>query len=167
MEGTALRLFEQVAKAWALDDDDARMLGWAARVHELGLAIAHSQYHVHGAYVLEHSDIAGFSRQEQQVLAALVRSHRRGVPKSTFDALPDRLLLSSRRKAALLRLAVLLHRPHDSDDIPRLELSAKGNRLQLVLERDWIESRPLLRADLLAEKEGMPGLGITFQPMVL
>ena len=63
--------------------------------------------------------------------------------------------------------AVLLHRPHDSDDIPRLELSAKGNRLQLVLERDWIESRPLLRADLLAEKEGMPGLGITFQPMVL
>ena len=167
VEGTALRLFEQVAKAWALDDDDARMLGWAARVHELGLAIAHSQYHVHGAYVLEHSDIAGFSRQEQQVLAALVRSHRRGVPKSTFDALPDRLLLSSRRKAALLRLAVLLQRPHDSDDIPKLDLTADGNRLQLVLNRDWIEGRPLLRADLLAEKEGMPGLGIEFQPMVL
>ena len=167
VEGTALRLFEQVAAAWALDDDDARMLGWAARVHELGLAIAHSQYHVHGAYVLEHSDIAGFSRQEQQVLAALVRTHRRGVPKTAFDALPDRLLQSTRRKAALLRLAVLLHRPHDSDDIPKLDLSADGSRLQLVLKRGWIENRPLLRADLLAEKEDMPGLGIGFEPMVL
>ena len=167
VEGTAMRLYEQVREAWALDDDDARMLGWAARVHELGLAIAHSQYHVHGAYVLEHSDIAGFSRQEQQVLAALVRTHRRGVPKTVFDALPDRLLLPARRKAALLRLAVLLHRAHDSDDIPRLDLAADGNGLRLVLDRGWIDSRPLLRADLLAEKEGMPGLGIAFEPMVL
>ena len=167
VEGTAMRLFEQVADDWALEDDDARMLGWAARVHELGLAIAHSQYHVHGAYVLEHSDIAGFSRQEQQVLAALVRTHRRGVPKTAFDALPDRLLQSTRRKAALLRLAVLLNRPHDSDDIPKLDLAATGNRLQLVVNGDWIKDRPLLRADLLAEKEGMPGLGIGFQPMVL
>ncbi len=69
VEATAQRLLAQVAQAWQLDGDDARMLGWAARLHELGLMIAHSQYHVHGSYVLEHSDIAGFSRQEQQVLA--------------------------------------------------------------------------------------------------
>ena len=48
-----------------------------------------------------------------------------------------------------------------------MDLSVAASRLQLVLERHWIESRPLLRADLLAEKEGMPGLGIEFQPMVL
>ncbi|WP_028919672.1 exopolyphosphatase [Pseudoxanthomonas suwonensis] len=167
VEATALRLLEQVAADWNLEDDDARMLGWAARVHELGLAIAHSGYHVHGSYVLEHSDLSGFSRQEQQVLAALVRTHRRKVPKSAFDALPDRLLLPARRMAALLRLAVVLHRGHNGEDIPRLDLSANGNRLQLVLERDWIESRPLLRADLVAEREGMPGLGIEFEPMVV
>ncbi|WP_028918043.1 exopolyphosphatase [Pseudoxanthomonas sp. J35] len=166
VEATALRLLEQVAADWNLEDDDARMLGWAARVHELGLAIAHSGYHVHGSYVLEHSDLSGFSRQEQQVLAALVRTHRRKVPRSAFDALPDRLLLPARRMAALLRLAVVLHRGHNGEDIPRLDLSASGNRLQLVLERDWIESRPLLRADLVAEREGMAGLGIGFEPMV-
>ncbi|MBD9368673.1 exopolyphosphatase [Xanthomonas sp. XNM01] len=167
VEATLLRLFEQVAEAWAMDDDDAHMLGWAARLHELGLTIAHSQYHVHGAYIVEHSDIAGFSRQEQQVLAALVRTHRRNVPKTAFDALPDRLLLSARRKAALLRLAVLLHRSHDNDPIPRLDLTVDGNRLDLVLDRDWAEARPLLRADLIGEKEGMPGLGMHFQPLVL
>ena len=49
VKATALQLFEQVADAWALEEDDARMLGWAGSVHELGLAIAHSQYHLHGA----------------------------------------------------------------------------------------------------------------------
>ena len=163
---TALALFEQVAEAWSLDADDARMLGWAATLHEIGLAIAHSQYHVHGAYVLENSDIAGFSRQEQQVLASLVRTHRRGMPKNAFDALPDRLLLSTKRKAALLRLAVSLHRAHEADPIPRLELNANGDRLDLVLSRAWIDARPLLRADLIGEVEGLAGLGITFKPFL-
>ena len=166
MEATAQRLFEQVAESWKLDSDDARMLGWAARLHEIGLAIAHSQYHVHGAYLLEHSDIEGFSRQEQQVLSALVRTHRRGVPKTAFDALPDRLLLSAKRKAALLRLAVLLHRSHDADAIPRLDLTANGDRLDLVVDQKWIEARPLLRSDLVGEPEDMQGLGVAFKPFV-
>ena len=131
---------------------------------KLGLMIAHSQYHVHGGYVLENSDIAGFSRQEQQVLAALVRTHRRNVPRNAFDALPDRLLLPTRRRAALLRLAVLLHRAHESDPIPTLELDAADNRLSLVLSQEWLSSRPLLRADLIGEVEGMAGLGIAFKP---
>jgi len=139
------------------------MLGWAASVHELGLAIAHSQYHLHGAYILEHSDISGFSRQEQQVLAALVRTHRRSVPRSAFDALPDRLLLSARRKAALLRLAVLLHRSHESDPLPPLELVAGQATLRLALPRAWVEDRALLRGDLEDERKGMSGLGIGFE----
>ncbi len=163
VEATALQLFAQVAGAWGLEEDDARMLGWAASVHELGLAIAHSQYHLHGAYILEHSDISGFSRQEQQVLAALVRTHRRSVPRSAFDALPDRLLLSARRKAALLRLAVLLHRSHESDPLPTLELVAGQATLRLALPRAWVEDRALLRGDLEDERKGMSGLGIGFE----
>ncbi|MET0893449.1 MAG: exopolyphosphatase [Pseudoxanthomonas sp.] len=166
VEGTAMRMFEQVAENWALDDDDARQLGWAARLHEIGLAVAHSQYHVHGAYLIEHSDIAGFSRQEQQVLAALVRTQRRGIPKSAFDALPDRLLLSARRKAALLRLSVLLHRAHEAGPIPRLELQASGDSLQLIISRKWIDARPLLRADLIGEPQDMAGLNVVFRPFV-
>ncbi|HZF98988.1 MAG TPA: exopolyphosphatase [Pseudoxanthomonas sp.] len=166
VEGTAMRLFEQVAQAWSLDDDDARQLGWGARLHEIGLAVAHSQYHVHGAYLLEHSDIFGFSRQEQQVLAALVRTHRRGIPKTAFDAIPDRLLQSAKRKAALLRLAVLLHRSHEAETIPTLELAAEADQLRLVVSKRWIDARPLLRADLLSEPEDMTGLGIVFRPFV-
>lgn len=166
VETTAQRLFEQVAESWKLDSDDARMLGWAARLHELGLVIAHSGYHTHGSYVIEHSDIAGFSRQEQQMLAALIRTHRRNIPKTAFDALPERLLLPAKRTAALLRLAVLLHRAHEDDPIPTLELSVDGNALSLVLDKTFIDARPLLRADLVGEAEGMAGLGISFRPFV-
>ena len=166
VEGTAMRLFQQVADSWSLDDDDARQLGWAARLHEIGLAVAHSQYHVHGSYLLEHSDIAGFSRQEQQVLAALVRTHRRGIPKTAFDPIPDRLMLSARRKAALLRLSVLLHRSHDAQPIPQLDLTAQDEQLNLVVSKRWIDARPLLRTDLLSEPEDMAGLGVMFRAFV-
>jgi exopolyphosphatase / guanosine-5'-triphosphate,3'-diphosphate pyrophosphatase len=160
VEATALRLFDQVAKAWSLDDDDRMMLARAARVHELGLAIAHSQYHVHGAYVLANSDIAGYSQQEQRFLAVLVRTHRRGIPKSAFDTIPDRLLGSVRRLSALLRLAVLLHRSHEAEDIPALQATVDGNALDLRLDKRWLDARPLLRADLAGEPEDFQGLGI-------
>lgn len=163
VEDTALRLFDQVARDWSLDADDRLMLARAARLHELGLAIAHSKYHLHGAYVIENSDIAGFSQQQQRFLAALVRTHRRRVHKSDFDALPDRLVPAARRLAALLRVAVVLHRGHDPAPIPRLDATADGNRLVLTLAADWFAERPLLRADLRGEQAYIEGLGITLE----
>ncbi len=166
VERTALDLFAQVGERWALEADDARMLGWAARLHELGLMIAHSGYHVHGSYILENSDISGFSRQEQQMLAALVRTHRRNIPKSAFEALPERLVVPARRMAALLRLAVLLNRAHEATPLPPLDLNVDETTLSLIVPQAFIDPRPLLRADLIGEADGMAGLGVQFRPFV-
>ncbi len=163
VEATALRLFDQLVGPWKLDGDDRLMLSRAARLHELGLTIAHSQYHVHGAYVVEHTDIAGFSRQQQQFLSALVRTQRRKVPKHAFDALPDRLLPAARHTAALLRLAVLIHRAHEADPIPQLDAQAQGDRLTLTLDARWFDPRPLLRSDLEDEMAKIAPLGITLR----
>ncbi len=163
VQQTALSLFDQVAAEWHLPAEARAMLSRAAQLHELGLAIAHSQYHVHGAYVLEHSDISGFSQQEQRVLASLVRTHRRGIPKSAFDAIPDRLLARTKRGAALLRLAVLLHRSHEPDEIPRVEAVANGDNLLLTLDKRWIDQRPLLREDISGEPKDAADLGIALK----
>lgn len=154
VEGTALSLFDQVHGPLGLESADRRLLSWAARIHELGLAIAHSQYHQHGAYVIENSDIAGFSRTEQQQLASLVRNQRRGVHMPSFARLPDRLVPNTLRCALLLRLAVLLHRSHGGDDVPdlRIELTA-GNATVLHLSKKWLDAHPLTRADLDTERE--------------
>jgi len=153
VEKTALKLFNDVAEDWLLDSEELRLLGWAARLHEMGLAIAHSQYHTHGAYLIEHSDIAGFSRTEQQFLAALIRNQRRGFSNKSIQALPDRLAKSAQRCAIVLRLAVLLHRSHVRDAVPDPTLQVTGNELKLTLEKAWLKSHPLTQSDLDAEQE--------------
>lgn len=160
VRGTALELFDQVAGAWELGTDDRLMLGWAARLHEIGLTIAHSQHHVHGAYILAHSDIPGFSQQEQRFLAALVRTHRRKVAAAAFDALPERLLTPALRLSALLRLAALFHHAGEDRPMPRPALAASGTVLRLRLDRLWLDAHPLLRADLEGEPDDIRGLGI-------
>lgn len=153
VESTALELFAQAAAGWALDpDEDRARLAWACRVHELGLSIAHSQYHVHGAYLLRHSDIAGFSTQDQEVLAALVRNQRRGLHRGSLAGLPERLAAATMRCIVLLRLAVLLHRSHDSVALPALRLRVNGEQVWLQLPAGWLDSHPLSRADLDAER---------------
>jgi exopolyphosphatase/guanosine-5'-triphosphate,3'-diphosphate pyrophosphatase len=159
VEQTALALFDQVADTWILDADERRMLAWAARVHELGLAIAHSQHHVHGSYLLENSDIAGFSRQEQQMLAALVRCQRRGLPMSVIEALPERMIVPTLRCTLLLRLAVMLHRGHDREPLPVLALRVDDKSLKLSLPKGWLDTHPLTRADLDSERDELKDIG--------
>ena len=153
VEKTALKLFNDVAEDWLLDSEEFRLLGWAARLHEMGLAIAHSQYHTHGAYLIEYSDAAGFSKTEQQFLAALIRNQRRGFNNKSIQALPDRLAKSAQRCAILLRIAVLLHRSHERDAVPEPKLQVTGNNLKLKLEKAWLKAHPLTQSDLEAEQE--------------
>ena len=47
-------LFEQVKESLDLTNDDCDLLRRAAFLHEIGLAISHSSYHKHSAYLLEH-----------------------------------------------------------------------------------------------------------------
>jgi exopolyphosphatase/guanosine-5'-triphosphate,3'-diphosphate pyrophosphatase len=148
--GTALGLFEQVREAWQLDDDQARFLDWASRLHEIGLAVSHSQFHRHGAYLLEYSDLSGFSRPEQRLLAFLVRAHRRKFPLREWQSLPLSDQHSHGRLARLMRLAVLFNhsRPEQPPALPQLQ--ALGESLHLRLA-DIPGDRSLLLNDLEQE----------------
>jgi exopolyphosphatase/guanosine-5'-triphosphate,3'-diphosphate pyrophosphatase len=151
---TVKQLFQQVRSSWELEDERfAYDLEWAAWLHELGLAIAHSQYHKHGAYVLEYSDLPGFSRSEQLLLAALVRGHRRKFPLTVFENLPKKLIVPAQRLCILLRLAVLLHRGHRRQELPAVVLKVKKHVLKLTFAAGWLDENPLTRADLEAEAQ--------------
>ena len=68
---TAAALFAQVQAPWKLaNEQHAQLLHWAARLHEIGLAISHASFHNHGAYILANADLPGFSRQQQKILAS-------------------------------------------------------------------------------------------------
>jgi len=160
VESTALMLFDQVAKAWKLDADAREWLSWAARVHEIGLAIAHSQHHHHGAYILRHADLAGFSRQEQQLLAAVVEMHRRKPDRALILTLPLRYRALARYTTALLRLAVLFRRARRAESLPPMRLAATSQKLRLTLPLTWFEQHPLSESDLQQEQSPMLELGL-------
>lgn len=146
---TLLRLLPQVAPAWGLPALRSSELGsWAARLHEVGLDVAHSHYHKHGAYLLAHGDMPGFSRHEQRLLSLLVRAHRRKFPAALWRELagPDRIV---EYLAVLLRLAALLHRSRA--DVPPVTVVGGRRSLEVRFPHGWLEARPLLQADLQEE----------------
>ena len=150
---TALTLFQQVAEMWNFEEPDEDLLAWSAGLHEIGLIISHQQYQKHGAYILENMDLAGFSRQEQQRLALLIRCHRGGLPKSLFKSFSEEWVGRLLRLVVLLRLSVILHRSRNSTLSDDFSLSVSKNTLALDLGEGWLESHPLTRADLQTEAE--------------
>ncbi len=160
VERTALSLLEQVAPAWELTEPGAaRMLGWAARLHEIGLSIAYSGYHKHGAYIAANADMPGFSRQDQLVLSLLILSHRRKLVRAAFEELPERVAALALHLALLLRLAVLLNRARSNRGFPVPEASASRDALKLRFAERALSEHPLTRADLEQEVESWREVG--------
>ena len=149
---TARALLAQVADAWKLNREIyPAYLHWAARLHELGLAISYRGYHRHGAYVVDYSNMPGFSRQEQHILATLIQGHRKRLPLERLETLREKHALTVIKLSILLRLAVYLHRDRSPKKQPHIEITAKRNNISLRFKRGWLARHPLTRADL--EKE--------------
>ena len=160
VEASLLGFLAQVRDAWDLGEPLAEQtLQWAARLHEIGLDVAHSGYHRHGAYLLENADMPGFAREEQLLLARLVGAHRRRlVLDGLEDLIPpwDQLAL---RLIVLLRLAVLLHRGRSRAALPSIELTPRPRGLELRFPARWLRDHALSVEDLQQEIEFLRAAG--------
>ncbi len=153
IEQTARYCLEQIngASSEYSDHHEQLLLSWAARLHEIGQAIAHSGYQKHGAYLVHNSDLPGFSRQEQHYVATLIRNHRRKISTADFDNLPDnggeRILLL----CILLRLAIVLNRSRATAELPAFRLTISDRNIEIAFPDGWLEAHPLTGADLETE----------------
>jgi exopolyphosphatase/guanosine-5'-triphosphate,3'-diphosphate pyrophosphatase len=160
---TAFTAFDCIADGDVLLPRHRQLLGWAADLHETGLCVSHSQYQLHSGYLVENSDMAGFTRQEQLFLAALVRHHRRAVPRGFSDKLPTRLHGSLRGTLLCLRFAGILCRSRDDAALPEFRLGVVDNAISADLPADWIESHPLTVFDLQQEARDLKATGLQFR----
>jgi exopolyphosphatase/guanosine-5'-triphosphate,3'-diphosphate pyrophosphatase len=151
VRGSAMALLEQAPAEWGLDPSEARrVLLWAARLHEAGLAVGHAGYHRHGAYLVANSDMPGFSVDDQALLAAVIRTHRRKIRFEYFEPVASQRVDEAIRLSSIFRLAVLLNRGRVAP--PRPEFSVTGLRkLRLRFEEGWLDQNPLTAADLQEE----------------
>jgi len=153
---TALGLLNQlVPESQAAGHPDAQFLVWAARLHEIGISVAHSSYHKHSAYVLANADMPGFSRRDQARLSRLVLAHRGKLER----AQPLRGEAPERTLIFCLRTAVLLHRSRDDQPLPPRSAAFTRNGFQMKLGADELDALPLTAAALEDEAQQWSGIG--------
>jgi len=162
VEKTALNLYKQAQANWFKSIPEAKKyIQWSARLHEIGLCIAHNQYHKHGAYMVSEADLMGFSRENQRFLAALIQLHRRSLTLELFDEFSNKIKRTGKRLSIILRLAVVLTRSRntDSQEIPELEVNNKD--IALTFPKNWLEEHPLTQSDLENERNHLEKAGYT------
>ena len=157
---TSKHLFKQVKEDLQLTNDDADVLRRAAYLHEIGLAISHSSYHKHSAYLLEYSDIPGFSQVDQKRMAQLMLNHRR---KLKSDVLEQTCNIGGDNLVYLclfLRLAVLAHHSRSEYELPDIRLAITApNCWQITVSTDKTHYA-FLFSDLCVEIEQFARWGI-------
>ncbi len=156
VERVATHLFRQPGPVAGSEPDELerhlRKLGWAAQLHEIGSVISHSDYHKHGAYILDNADAPGFAQPELHRLGLLVLGHRGKLRKLDIDY-GDTVFV---RQLLALRLAVILCHARRDPDLKGLQLSAgiDGAAFLLDCREGWAQAYPqsahLLREEVTA-----------------
>jgi exopolyphosphatase/guanosine-5'-triphosphate,3'-diphosphate pyrophosphatase len=138
------------------EDSDRQMLDWAARLAEVGLSIAHAQYHKHSAYILSNADMPGFSRMEQARLARVVLAQRGKLAKiqdAGLDSAGWKLVFA-------LRTASLILRKRSDALLPFLRVSADAGGFAIDLPESWLDGNPLSASALDAERASWKAVGM-------
>jgi exopolyphosphatase / guanosine-5'-triphosphate,3'-diphosphate pyrophosphatase len=138
----------------------APFLGWAARLHEIGMSIAQGAYHKHSAYILANADMPGFSRQEQGYLSNLVLAQRGKLSKmhAAFDDDPKLAAL-----AFALRLAVIFYRSRRTFKLPKLAVARNDSGFVVEIDSKWLADHTLVALALDAERAQWDSVGLSLE----
>ncbi len=142
VKNTAIHLFDSAAKELTRKQenlkDQQNMLSWAAELHEIGMLISHTGSHRHGAYILDHAELMGFSQPESHRLSQLVLGHYGKLTKldSDFNDISFVLQLIS------LRLAVILCHSRSVPVLDNILLSISDEKIKLETTENWLENYP-------------------------
>jgi exopolyphosphatase/guanosine-5'-triphosphate,3'-diphosphate pyrophosphatase len=153
VQQVATHLYQQLDPAGGTAHARAiKKLGWAAALHEVGIAISHSDYHKHGAYILDNADMLGFSMPELHRLGLLVLGQRGKLKKldSSLESTNFTKLLLA------LRLAIILCHARKNPEMQGWHLSCHDTKRNFTLSTSntWALEHPqsahLLRQESIA-----------------
>ena len=160
VEQRAHTLFSATRKDWQLTTTDWELLRWAARTHEIGMAISHKHFNRHSAYLWRNADLPGFSQEEQEQLAVLALGQR---GKSGSDLFVDVADSDRSRMAYLLcimRLAACFKYVEALAQLPDFSILASENAITLEFPRGWVEEHPLTSRELEDEQRALEKIGV-------
>lgn len=156
-------LFDQAQPIWKLHHPTLSLkllLRWSALTHEVGYFISTRRYRHHTAYILENADLAGFSQQEQQLLAWMGLHHRSKLQAIDVAMLPNDVADAMLHMTVLLRLSARLHRGREKS-MPNITLTVSEKALTLAFADGWLEENALTRLDLDIEAKRLEAIGFS------
>ncbi|WP_158088350.1 Ppx/GppA phosphatase family protein [Colwellia chukchiensis] len=155
-----LLIFNQLQAHWQLPNDNTLAILLAScDLHEIGLLLEYKYHQQHSAYILGHADLPGFNLSDRQLLIAFV-SHYKGDLKPTSLTKQSAVAADLALKfLIIMRLAVILCRRRKDDKLPRYQLVAKGDTLQLSLSALWLKQHALIHDELKQEHRHIARLG--------
>lgn len=142
-----------------LNPSDAQhYLCWSAMLHEVGLQISMTGAHKHGAYIVEHADLPGFTTREQRLMASLILGQ-----KGNLRKIRETLGEADVAKAVLaLRMAVVFMHARADEYLAGLNMRMR-QRIELELPAALLEKHPTLGPWLQKEEGAWNEVGIPFQ----
>jgi len=159
----ARMLFTATHKSWKLSSIDGELLGRAALSHEIGKAISHKHYHRHGSYLLQNSDLPGFSQQEQEDMAVIVAGQQGKIRPELFTDVEAESLPRLQRLVALLRLAATFKYVEQLEQLPDFTINATGRSITLTFPEDWLAQHPLTWQELQQQTESFRRLDLSLK----
>lgn len=130
-----------------------KIIEWAAELHEIGLHINRRGIQEHSSYIIGNTELPGFSREEQDILALLLKHYRKGFKRKAFA---DFTLYNKKTlvlMVAILRIAVRLNIRRLDDARPSINALIKKNRIELSFPEKWLEENSVIHSDLRNEAE--------------
>ena len=116
----------------------ARKLRWAGLLHEIGCAVSPIDANLHGAYILEHTEPAGFSQTELHCLSQLTLGYKGKLKRLEAD-FTDRIFVM---QLICLRLAVILCHARQMPNLRGFQLDYSENFIQLSIPKSWPDKFP-------------------------
>ena len=113
----ATSFFDQTRNLHRLGEQEREWLEYAALLHDVGYVINPRQHHKHAYYLIKHSDLAGFTLEEIEIIANLARYHRRahpGMQHQSYQSLSIQDQKKLKTLSAILRIVDGLDRSHFS-----------------------------------------------------
>ena len=153
VKSIALSLFKQVQSQMVLGKVDCEAILMAsAMLHEVGLHIEYKLHHQHGAYILSHLPMVGYTQQQRAGIKALVQSHRQEIKLSLFDSFHPEVRQALLVLVRVLRLSCLLSIRRKDNLLAGFTLKASDEKWVLTFPEGWLKSHPLIDAELANEK---------------
>jgi exopolyphosphatase/guanosine-5'-triphosphate,3'-diphosphate pyrophosphatase len=163
----AVKLFDALERVHGMSPDMRELLAAAAMMNEVGKFMNHQGHHRHTQYIIENSEIFGFSPAERTIMSAIARYLGKSRPDGMdrpLRAVPVETQADVVRCVVLLRLAIGLNQNRATLPVqvnvrvyPKrvlLELSAAKGGAELEqwsLKKEAPYFREIFRRDLVVE----------------